>query len=453
MGYRPGQVSAAQIRIGGVKGVLGVVQDGDLRDRDIRVRPSMVKIHGHISMNTLNVIKVAVYSKATLNRQAILLLEDRGVSADVLMEIFLEEKRKIEGLNTGFDPARLASISVFPISEAISSRIDDPFVQNVKQLISCRLLSDLKWKAWIEVDQSAYLMAIADETDSLEEGQVFCQIQAPGSDPQVIEGKCTEYRNPCLHPGDIRSVQAVDCHRLRHLMNVIVFSTRGDRDLPNMLSGGDLDGDHYTLIWDERFRIRDECIHEPMDYTAPSPVKSPVPVTLEQTKQHFINLIKNDLLGRVCNAHMALADQRSASDPICLELAGLASQAVDFPKTGVPVKQSQLPLIGKYPDYMGKEYRAIRVFRKQPINSYRSEKALGQIFRSIDPEPLYEEAQGYHGEGRLLGIERSVDCKSYLPAVAMHKARYEFELTGLLRRCDMNALPSYYCHAYYNSQV
>ena len=134
----------------------------------------------------------------------------------------------------------------------------------------------------------------------------------------------------------------------------------------------DSDGDHYTLIWDNRIQIPDHCVHEPMDYTPPLPIRSFSDVTLEQTKQvcsthprcllflsagtpqHFVNLMKNDLLGRVCNAHMALADQGSPSDPICLELAELASQAVDFPKTGVPVEQSQLPLIGEYPDYMGK---------------------------------------------------------------------------------------------------
>lgn len=37
-----------------------------------------------------------------------------------------------------------------------------------------------------------------------------------------------------VHPGDVRRVEAVDCPKLRHLRNVIVFNTRGNRDLPNM---------------------------------------------------------------------------------------------------------------------------------------------------------------------------------------------------------------------------
>lgn len=37
-----------------------------------------------------------------------------------------------------------------------------------------------------------------------------------------------------VHPGDVRLVTAVDCPKLHHLYNVVVFSTRGQRDLPSM---------------------------------------------------------------------------------------------------------------------------------------------------------------------------------------------------------------------------
>lgn len=70
--------------------------------------------------------------------------------------------------------------------------------------------------------------------------------------------------------------------------------------------------------------------------------------------QHFLETIKNDMLGRVCNAHMALSDQFSPSHPDCLDLAKLASQAVDFSKTGVAVRYTQIPRIEEYPDFMGK---------------------------------------------------------------------------------------------------
>ncbi|EKM49158.1 uncharacterized protein PHACADRAFT_201955 [Phanerochaete carnosa HHB-10118-sp] len=438
LGYRLIPVSAAQIRIGGAKGVLAVVQDETLGENEVRLRPSMIKLQGVKPEPTLNIIKVATYSKATLNRQAILLMEDRGVSSDTLFDIFTQEKRRIQGLESGFDPMRLASVTTFPLARALRHDIKDPVVQNVTSLVKCRLLCDLKWKAWIELSESAYLMGIADETDSLQEGEIFCQIHPSGSDPQVIEARCTIYRNPCLHPGDVRLVTAVDCPKLRHLRNVIVFSTRGCRDLPNMLAGGDLDGDCYSLIWDPRLLIPEGGEYEPMDYTPPPAVRSEYPVTIEQTKQHFLDTMKNDVLGRVCNAHMALADLHGPSDFQCRELASLASQAVDFSKTGVAVQQSEIPRLEEYPDFMGKEYKSIRIFKKQEIRSYSSEKVLGRMFREIDPEPIFEEAVELAGDPRLLEAGEETGFREYLQEAAMHKARYEFELTGLLRRYNIN---------------
>jgi hypothetical protein len=53
--------------------------------------------------------------------------------------------------------------------------------------------------------------------------------------------------------------------------NVVVFSQRGARPLTSCLSGSDLDGDLYAVIWDERLLVIE--YQEPMDYTAPKPVE------------------------------------------------------------------------------------------------------------------------------------------------------------------------------------
>ena len=70
--------------------------------------------------------------------------------------------------------------------------------------------------------------------------------------------------------------------------------------------------------------------------------------------QHFVDYIKNDVLGRVCNTHVALADCGSPESIDCLSLAKLASQAVDFSKIGVPVSPRDIPPVSEYPDFMGK---------------------------------------------------------------------------------------------------
>lgn len=84
---------------------------------------------------------------------------------------------------------------------------------------------------------------------------------------QPVEGRVAITRSPQIHPGDIQLVNAVRRPQLVHLRNVVVFSCRsvvvksftmemltdplhhrGERSLPSMLGGGDLDGDIYNLI-------------------------------------------------------------------------------------------------------------------------------------------------------------------------------------------------------------
>ncbi len=158
----------------------------------------------------------------------------------------------------------------------------------------------------------------------LAEGQVFCQYQSASEGPTLVTGRCAIMRAPALHLGDIRVVNAVDHPKLRHLVNVIVFSVRGARPLPNMLAGGDLDGDDYTLIWDPRLLPIYEA--EPADYTAPIPVKVPR-VTIENVKDFFIDYIRNDILGQVSNAHLAHADRIGPQSQACTTLAHQASIA------------------------------------------------------------------------------------------------------------------------------
>jgi RNA-dependent RNA polymerase len=84
----------------------------------------------------------------------------------------------------------------------------------------------------------------------------------------------------------------------------------------------------------------------------------------------------------IYNAHTAHADV-SIHSRECLELAKLASVAVDFMKSGTPV---EFPVNGRlqpsrWPDYMEKRHH------------YKSPHVLGQMFRYITPTPAYEECE------------------------------------------------------------
>ena len=64
--------------------------------------------------------------------------------------------------------------------------------------------------------------------------------------PKVISGPVVLAKHPVSHRGDVRLVQAVDPGPYSPLAeaykNVVVFSQKGDRPLPNMLAGSDLVG-------------------------------------------------------------------------------------------------------------------------------------------------------------------------------------------------------------------
>ena len=73
-------------------------------------------------------------------------------------------------------------------------------------------------------------------------------------------------RNPCLHPGDIRVLTAVDRPELRHLFNVVVISSKGKRPMCNMMAGVDLDGDVNFVCWDDQLlgkHLTKDMVHEP----------------------------------------------------------------------------------------------------------------------------------------------------------------------------------------------
>jgi RNA-dependent RNA polymerase len=187
----------------------------------------------------------------------------------------------------------------------------------------------LKQKAKITIEQGACLLGCVDETGelkghfsdaqppdgaSVEERinalpEVFCYVDPKKTGIyKAIEGVCIIARNPSLHPGDIRVVRAIDNANLHHLRNVVVLPQTGDRDLGNMCSGGDLDGDDYWIIWDQDL-IPQEWNHTAMDFMADPPRRVKDEVTVKDMTEFFVNYMKNDNLGPIAHAHLAAADR------------------------------------------------------------------------------------------------------------------------------------------------
>jgi len=126
--------------------------------------------------------------------------------------------------------------------------ITNSFLAGLLALFRERLFRDVVNRSKLLVEKAVTAIGVMDETGLLDPESIFVQFQRPSmSCPIILRGKVLVGRNPSLHLGDLRTLTAVDIPALRHLVNVIVFPQRGERPLPSMMSGGDLDGGKCCL--------------------------------------------------------------------------------------------------------------------------------------------------------------------------------------------------------------
>ncbi|CAH1273342.1 Hypp5091 [Branchiostoma lanceolatum] len=224
------------------------------------------------------------------------------------------------------------------------------------------------------------MLGVLDETGTLEYGQVFVQytkdITDKGGETKVLTGELVVARNPCVHPGDVRKLQAIDVPGLRHMVDVIVFPSKGERPHPNEMSGGDLDGDEFFVTWLPSHHpglIFPEPNQTAMDFKA-QPKEERSKVETNDITDFIVEYIENDRLGQIAHAHLAFAhtEEKGIFSDKCLRLAEKHSDAVDFQKTGVcpSLEKDERPSV--YPDFMGK---------KEGKTTRRSESVLGKMYR------------------------------------------------------------------------
>lgn len=416
----PTAPSAFQFRMGGCKGVL--VTWPEAKGTEVHIRPSQEKFHAEY--NGLEIIRCSQFACATLNRQTITILSCLGVPDEVFTAMMQEQlarydtamadgHKAIELLNCYVDENMTTTTIARMVANGFMDS-NEPFVRTVLQLWRAWSIKALKEKARLIVDKGAFVLGGVDETGTLRghskttEGrtevpqdqlpQIFLQVPDPGNRDsyKVVTGVCIVGRNPSLHPGDIRVVEAVDVPELRHIKNVVLFPLNGDRDVPSMCSGGDLDGDDFSVIWDPKL-IPSEWGHPPMNYSAPKPVSEKTGSAMRSLTSFFVLFMKNDRLPLIAHAHLATADYEAegvkhrkcefishslrpegkANDGIDvpgLQLAELHSTAVDYVKTGVPAKWDKSLDPRKFPHFM----------EKNPARSYHSTSVLGKLYDMSD---------------------------------------------------------------------
>jgi RNA-dependent RNA polymerase len=407
--------SLFQFRLGGCKGVLAL--DAKVTGSEVHIRPSQHKFAADFT--GLEIIRSSALASPHFNRQIIIVLSGLGVPNHVLIrkqqdmvndyeQAMTDEKTAVRKLRKHIDMNQTTLTMAGMVLDGFM-RSRDPFTMSLLKLWRASTIRNLKEKARIAIEDGAFVLGCVDETATLkghydnpqsrldasrEEKlatlpEIFLQVDDTAAKKKglykIVEGICILARNPSLHPGDLRIVRAVNVPALHHLKNVVVLPQTGDRDLANMCSGGDLDGDDYMVLWDSDL-IPQIINFPPMDFTPKKSIEKEGPITVADMSDFFVTYMQNDSLGQIAHAHLAQADKHSIQDEICLELARLHSQAVDYPKSGIPAQMSRNLRPKEWPHYMEKKHM-------HSSKIYKSTNILGMLYdqvQLVDFKPQWE---------------------------------------------------------------
>ena len=486
--------SAFQIRLLGIKGVVAV--DPNLEDKDIIcIRPSMKKYESE--NNELGIIKSSGYSTGYLNRQIIALLNGLGVRNNIfisMIKVSLKEyqtilkyiRNKSTELSSYFKANKDVYNEVLSKCFYFKSLVDyylfkrnkrylpiEPFIQKI--LLNCLSIKirDLKSKGKIIDKQSASLMGVIDETRTLKHNEVFVRIFQPFAreDEQdfTLEGEVYVTKNPCLHPGDIKILKAVNNEdiykKLNHMINVIVFSSLEDendkRPVQNQISGGDLDGDIYYVSWNKDIidGIIKRNVPPQEDPKYPSQLVNNNngnnnnnlinnnTISMNDVILSHINTMKNDLVPLISNLYLAHADNDLIHGPFnekCKILSDLFMIAIDSQKNGKFISQEILSeqklLLNTYPDFL----------ETDSYKSYKSPGILGILYRLCNEKEFLDEFDYYeYTNSYLMSYYLDLElfdekCLPYTHQMLKIYIKYENDLKGLMLKYNFTDEVSFF---------
>ncbi|KAF8317349.1 RdRP-domain-containing protein [Clavulina sp. PMI_390] len=421
--------SAFQIRMCGFKGML--VVDYTLEDRSVHFRKSMKKfdVHDWDDPDREWPLEIArsIDRPMLMHLNRRVSLQNNGVD----QQVFLKYQRKavkdamqclkdlkgflstmeFYGLGSNFAANRVLQMisdqNVLGLDSLVKNKPSIPgFVRRLAQLTNVHVLRELKHHARIPIPGAWTLVGVADEWNMLEENEVYaCILEKSDVTPHWISGEVVISRSPTIHPGDAQFATAIgkppkgSIFESHPLPNVLVFSTKGKRDLPSHLGGGDLDGDIFNIITTKNEDLFMVGSRNPGEYVAIPRKVLDRPVTMTDIADNLVEYIDSDVVGLVATNHLLIADRSDLglNDPDCLILSEQHSQAVDYPKTGQPVPTRKIPKpqSGEKPDWNAGEWRESDVDPSAPgaenlpkKTFYRSQKAVGKLFRDIKmPDP------------------------------------------------------------------
>lgn len=296
--------------------------------------------------DSLEELKNAMFDPVDLR---LWLQQARGSSSDTTTSLHDDQVPYLGGL-----PRRTEDVIATLVDSGFGPRTCK-YLQSLCLSLGKQQAEALKKKMSIQVPCSTYLFMVVDFSSTLAENEVHVSF----SSKFQVEGFCDTLlenmdilvaRAPAHLPTDIQRVKVVSLPQLRHLKDVIVFSTRGDKPLADKLSGGDYDGDKAWVCWDQaivqNFRNAPTQVHDlnPLKYVG----KLNLPMGRIREKAKDVSDICADFIneGIAFNLHQShlgictkfkedyCRSRGSVSSPEIILLSELLSLLVDQTKQG-----------------------------------------------------------------------------------------------------------------------
>ncbi|KUI72631.1 putative RNA-dependent RNA polymerase SHL2 [Cytospora mali] len=385
--------SAVQGRLGSAKGMWLIDMTDQSHEDWIETYPKQEKWECNWSDEDHRTLEVRSCSmnltSASLNRQFLPILEDRANDVDRIRKVFvrnmdIKSEEENENLKLALQHLELfrkwiresnqsnslrlstrgmpflASLPDSP-EDIMSFLVDggfDPMKLKFLQTLAFQLQKQkgdkIKEALNIKIKKSTYAYMVVDFWGILEPDEVhlcFSSKFNDGTDElsdldglDILVGRC-----PAHLPSDIQKVRATFKPELRHLRDVIIFSSKGDIPLASKLSGGDYDGDHAWVCWDPDIVGNFENAAVP-----PKPDFSPYirkdrdrlsDLRAQYGRDQYIDAmvekafgfsLKPKLLGPCTSFKEKLAyDLNAVSNEKVIKLSWLLSELADQPKQGI----------------------------------------------------------------------------------------------------------------------
>ncbi|KAF2815962.1 uncharacterized protein BDZ99DRAFT_126351 [Mytilinidion resinicola] len=169
-----------------------------------------------------------------------------------------EEERQRDGgmLWQASMPLRLPEKLVFLLESGFSPAISQYLAEQTHRFLGY-VLRDIKKNLRLPVGKAANLIGIADPYGVLKPGEIYVNFSANFIDEMTRESytrldgiDVLVGRQPSLRRSDMQRVRAVCKPELEHLVDVVVFPSRGCFPLAGKLQGGDYDGDIFWTCWE-----------------------------------------------------------------------------------------------------------------------------------------------------------------------------------------------------------